>query len=80
MTIPSVIFISTYQMLIDTYHAHASSAIAANVMVRYCFAGGESDACRTDGDPRIEADVIVLSRGGNGGSPDVYQHAASVGL
>ena len=28
-------------MLIDTYLASASSALAANVMVRYCFAGGE---------------------------------------
>jgi hypothetical protein len=57
MTISSVIFISTYQMLIDTYHAHASSAIAANVMVRYCFAGGESGRSDKKGRPAIMANT-----------------------
>jgi hypothetical protein len=55
-SLPSVIFISTYQMLIDTYHAHASSAIAANVMVRYCFAGGESGRADKKGHHVVVAD------------------------
>jgi hypothetical protein len=79
----SVIFIGTCQMIIDTYKANASSALAANVLVRYICAGGTLLVAIRLSPWFGRADTMdgaFSSRCGDGSSTDVFEHAASMGL